>query len=205
MAPASVPEIWTALATMVVSTVSRSSVELTAWLTSPSARSSLDRLRELAGAGFDLSFQVGVGVLQPSGHVVELVGERLELVAGLDRDALAQVAAADARGAGLQGLDRPHHLARQEHAGKNGQAERRQQDQAGALDRRVETRIGLVARQLDEHQPAERSNRGIGRQHLAAFKALGDLQRLLRCACDWPRAPPAPGPGPTNWCRAAPG
>ena len=101
---------------MVVSTVSRSSVELTAWLTSPSARSSLDRLRELAGAGFDLSLQVGVGVLQPAGHVVELVGERLELVAGLDRDALAQVAAADARGAGLQRLDRPDHLARQEHA-----------------------------------------------------------------------------------------
>jgi hypothetical protein len=34
-------ESWTALATIVASTVSRSSVELTAWLTSPSARPSL--------------------------------------------------------------------------------------------------------------------------------------------------------------------
>src|SRR5262249_24164416 len=40
MPPASVPESWTALATIVVSTVSRSSVEFTAWDTSPSARSS---------------------------------------------------------------------------------------------------------------------------------------------------------------------
>ena len=37
---ASVPESCVALATIVVSTVSRSMVELTAWLTSPSARSS---------------------------------------------------------------------------------------------------------------------------------------------------------------------
>src|SRR6516162_3301673 len=40
MAPASVPEIWVALATMVSSTVCKSSVEFTAWDTSPSARSS---------------------------------------------------------------------------------------------------------------------------------------------------------------------
>src|SRR5262245_31668065 len=40
MAPASVPESWTALATIVDNTVSRSSVEFTAWVTSPSARSS---------------------------------------------------------------------------------------------------------------------------------------------------------------------
>ena len=33
-------ESWVALATMVVSTVSRSTVEFTAWLTSPSARNS---------------------------------------------------------------------------------------------------------------------------------------------------------------------
>src|SRR5215467_11135980 len=41
MAPASVPESWTALATIVDSTVWRSSVEFTAWLTSPSACNSL--------------------------------------------------------------------------------------------------------------------------------------------------------------------
>ncbi len=40
MTPWSLPESWTARLTMVASTVSRSSVEPTAWLTSPSARSS---------------------------------------------------------------------------------------------------------------------------------------------------------------------
>jgi hypothetical protein len=40
MGPASVPDSWTARDTMVDSTVARSSVELTAWLTWPSARNS---------------------------------------------------------------------------------------------------------------------------------------------------------------------
>ena len=54
-----------------------------------------DRLRQLAGALLDLVLQVGVGFLQPRAHVVELIGKAFELVAGLDRDALAKVAAAD--------------------------------------------------------------------------------------------------------------
>jgi hypothetical protein len=70
--PASVLESWVALATMVVRTVSRSSVELTAWLTSPSAPQLLDRLRELARARLHL-------VEEP--HVLDrdhrLVGESL--------------------------------------------------------------------------------------------------------------------------------
>ena len=41
------------------------------------------------GAQLDLFLQVGIGFLQPSRHVVELIGERLQFVAGLDRDALA--------------------------------------------------------------------------------------------------------------------
>ena len=61
-----------------------------------------------------LLFQPGVGVLQPAGHIVELVGQRLEFVAGLDSDSLGQIAAADARGPRLQRLDRSDHA-----AGKN--------------------------------------------------------------------------------------
>jgi hypothetical protein len=57
---------------------------------------------QLLGALFDLPLQVGMGLLQAAGHVVELVGKRLDLVAGLDGDALAEVAAAEARGAGTQ-------------------------------------------------------------------------------------------------------
>ena len=44
------------------------------------------------GTQLDFLLQVSVGLLQPSGHVVELIGQRLDLVAGLDHDALAEVA-----------------------------------------------------------------------------------------------------------------
>ena len=47
------------------------------------------------GTQLDFLLQVSVGLLQPSGHVVELIGQRLDLVAGLDRDALAEVAPVD--------------------------------------------------------------------------------------------------------------
>ena len=89
----------------------------------------LDRLRELAGAQLDLALEAGIGFLQPVRHVVELVGEPLELVAGLDRDALAEIAAADALGAGAQHLDRHHHAAGEEEAGEKGQHQPAEHDQ----------------------------------------------------------------------------
>jgi hypothetical protein len=55
-------------------------VELTAWLTSPSARSSLTDRARLPRSGFDLPFQIGVGILQSSSHLVELIGEALKLI-----------------------------------------------------------------------------------------------------------------------------
>ena len=58
---------------MVVSTVSRSSVELTAWPTSPSAVSSLDRAGELLRPRLQLAEQAGV---LDGDH--RLVGEGLE-------------------------------------------------------------------------------------------------------------------------------
>src|SRR5262249_50999478 len=51
---------------------------------------------QLVGALLDLLFQAGVGFLQLARHVVELIRERFELVAGLDGDALAEVAATEA-------------------------------------------------------------------------------------------------------------
>ncbi len=72
----------------------------------------LQRLGELAGAQLDLFFQARIGLLQPAGHVVELVSESLQLVAGLDLDALGEVAAADALGARAQRLDRADHAPR---------------------------------------------------------------------------------------------
>jgi len=45
----------------------------------------------------DLLLQAGVGFLQAPRHVVELVGQQFQLVAGLDCDALLEVAGADLR------------------------------------------------------------------------------------------------------------
>ena len=82
--------------------------------------------RELTGAELHPVFEVGVGFLQPARHVVELIGKRFQLVAGLDRDALGEIAAADAGGAGAQRLDRDDHSARQEQPGDESQGERPQ-------------------------------------------------------------------------------
>jgi hypothetical protein len=66
-------------------------VEFTAWLTSRSAQL-LDRLGELASAHLHLALEARVGFFEAVRHVVELVSQTLKLVAGLDRNALAESA-----------------------------------------------------------------------------------------------------------------
>ena len=142
----------------------------------------LQRRGQLSRAILDLLFESRIGLFQLAGHVVELVGEAFELVAGLDRNALAEIAAADALSAGLQGLDRHHHSARQENAGEDRQRQAQQQQQARTLDRLDERRVGLLARQLDEHQPTGCRDRRVGGQHVAAADILRLLQGFLRDA-----------------------
>ena len=55
---------------------------------------------QIGRALLDLLLQAGIGFLKLAGHVVELVGEAFDFVAGLDRDALAEIATADTRRAG---------------------------------------------------------------------------------------------------------
>src|SRR5208282_2074904 len=104
-------------------------------------------------AQLDFLLQVGVGLLEPGGHVVELIGERLDLVASFDRDALAEVATADARRARAQCLDRYYHAPGEEHAGAEGERERSKEDQTGPLKRGIKRRVGLLDRRFDKHQP----------------------------------------------------
>ena len=96
-------------------------MELTAWLTSPSARSSSTDCASSRVRSLDLLLEVRVGFLQAARHVVELIGEPFELVAGLDRDALAEVAAADALRHRPQHLDRDHHAAGEKEPGEKGE------------------------------------------------------------------------------------
>ena len=80
MTPPSVPESWTARATMVSSTVSRSRVELTAWPTSPSAFSSpTDRV---SSARPRLQFLEQPHVLDGDDRLVGEGLEQLDLLVG---------------------------------------------------------------------------------------------------------------------------
>ncbi len=79
----------------------------------------LQRLAQFGRPLLDLVLEVGIGFLQSFAHVVELIREPLQLVAGLDRDALGEIAAADPLGAAAQRLDRSDHAARQEHPGQH--------------------------------------------------------------------------------------
>ena len=92
----------------------------------------LQRFAQFRRALLDLVLQVGIGFLQPRAHVVELVGEPFQFVAGLDRDALGEIAAADPLGAGAQRLDRADHAPGQEHSGQHREDRGRQQHDAPA-------------------------------------------------------------------------
>ena len=154
-------------------------MEFTAWLTSPSARSSSTDWASSRVRVLDLAFEGRVGVLQLGRHAVELVAERLQLVAGLDRDALRQIAAADACRAVAQRTDRNDHPAGEIQARKRSQHECRHEQRSGALDRGVKGRIGLFYRQLDEYEPAQRANPGMRAQNLAILHVADDRRRVL--------------------------
>src|SRR5215470_15462230 len=87
---------------------------------------------KLMGALLDLASKVSIGVLQLFCHGVELVGECFKLVAGSYRNALGEIAAADAGGASAQRLDRHYHAAREEQPGQECQGKAREQQRAGA-------------------------------------------------------------------------
>ena len=88
------------------------------------------RARQLLGPLLDLAFEVGVGLLKLPSHEIELLGERLQLVAGLDIDAARQIAPADAGRALLQGPDR----ARQTAHVPPGESHEQQQGQTADRD-----------------------------------------------------------------------
>jgi hypothetical protein len=119
---------------------------------------------QLGGTVLDLLFEAGIGFLERLGRAVELIGQRFQLVARLDLEAVTEVAAAHALSPCLQGPDRHHHAPGQQGAGKPGneqaQDEKRQGAQTG-VDHRL---LRLRQRQLDEHQPVQRRNRRIGGQ-----------------------------------------
>ena len=122
------------------------------------------RSRQLVRAFLDLLFQASIRLAQLVRHLIELVSERLQLVAGGDLDSLFQPAFADACRALLQDLDRRAHLAGQQE--RRGYRKRDAEDEQydGAKRRVVERLERLGERLLDEHVPAKGRNRSLSGQ-----------------------------------------
>src|SRR6266536_3193725 len=83
----------------------------------------LERILELARAFLDFALQARVRLAQLRAHVVEAVGERLELVAGAHVDLLVEIALADAPRAFVERAYRPHHTACERHRAERGDHE----------------------------------------------------------------------------------
>ena len=130
--------------------------------------------RELPGPRLDLLLEIRVRLLELPRRTVELVTERFELVAGPDLYAVAEVAGADPRRALLEHADRRDHSPGQENAGQHREPEAQHEDDGAPDDRSPERSVGCGGGALDEDEPPEGSNRGVGRQHPPAPETVGD-------------------------------
>ena len=137
----------------------------------------VDRLREVARALLDLGLQPVIGFLEPARHAVELAGKLLQLVAGVDVDAMAEIAAAEPPRAGRERRDRDQHPPRQDRAGEHRDQEADADQQRDADELVADRRQRLRGRLFDEHDPAELRHRAGGGQHRIAVGAGALLQR----------------------------
>ena len=135
-------------------------------------------LGEIAGAFFHLVLQARIGFLELGGHPVELVGEVLDLVLGVDLDAVVELAGGEPPGAGLQLVDRHHHVSRQEHPGDDGERETQSQQPADPDQEAVDRRDRLVERLLEKHEQIDARDGGGPDENLMPAGILADRGRL---------------------------
>jgi hypothetical protein len=127
-----------------------------------SCRRKAQRFGKFLCAQLDLFLQVGIRFLQPAGHVVELSGERLDLVSRLDGNAPAEVAAAEVRRTGGQRLDRHPPCAGRGTCPPRRRGERAEKDEPGALERSIERRIdSSTGVSTNTSQPSGAQARGL--------------------------------------------
>ena len=122
--------------------------------------------------------QARIGFLQLAGHPVELVGELLDLVLGVDLDAVVELAGSQPPRAGLQLVDRHHHVPRQQYSGDDGEREAQSQQPADPDQEAVDRRDRLVERLLEQHEQIDARNRGSPDQHLMPAGIFADRGRL---------------------------
>ena len=102
----------------------------------------------------------------------------MQLVARAHVDAVPEIAAADARGPGLQHLDRAPDLARERETGDHRDEHAQQHEQPCSQDGAAHRRERLDQRLLDEDGPAEWRDDGVRHQRAAAGK-IGGQHRVL--------------------------
>src|SRR6185369_12746570 len=98
---------------------------------------------ELLRAFLDLALERGMVILKLGRHAVKLITQCLKLIAGLDRNALIEIATSDSGRTVSQGPDRDHHSARQEGASQYREAQRGNHQHARPKDRGIDWRIGF--------------------------------------------------------------
>ena len=135
---------------------------------------------ELAGAVLDTLLQGGVGLLERRGRAVELVGQRFQFVAGLDRqgDGRARRRRCARRRPASSRIGTTMRRASNAPAPpaiSSAQHQQGQRAQAG-IDHRL---LRLQRRHLDEDQPVQRRDRGVGGQHRHAREVDGVDRRAL--------------------------
>ena len=157
----------------------------------------LERLGEVPRARLHLLLEVGVGLLQPRRHAVELLGEGLELVARAHLDALAEVARAHALGARLEGADGRDHPPREEQARHDRRA--RCRARGGARYAMAEARSGSSASSsgcsTNTVQRSGHDGRVRGEHLLTSCVARG-----VHAGGRWP-GPGAPASAALTWSR----
>ena len=127
------------------------------------ARPILDFTRPI----YDLLFEVCVRLLKLGRHGVELIGERLDLIAGSDLDSLVQRPFADASCARLQRLERGQHATNQQHTGEDGRHQPQEQEECRSRDGLANRRERSIEGLVDENDPARRLDDSVGDEPIA--------------------------------------
>ena len=135
---------------------------------------------QLLGAGVDLGLQGIVRFLHLGGHLVEPIGQGLDLVAGMDLDRLAAFARAQPLGPDLQIADRHHHAPGEQGPGHRRQQQAEHQQRRRPPQRGINRRQRLAQRQLDKNDPAEPRHRRESGQHRLAGGARGGMSTARR-------------------------
>ena len=137
----------------------------------------LQRFVEVVCARVDIGFEGFVALLDSARHLVEAVGERLDLVARVNVEALCKIAGPEFFGALLQAADRHDHPPRQESAGGERQQQAKAEQGQGLEQGRGDGSQRLGERLLHEDDPVRVWRDRVSGQDLSPVESGRDLGR----------------------------